>query len=45
MSELFIKICQTNEFLKSLEQIANSKQSRSWPLARRRYAVKLAVPA
>ncbi len=37
MSELFIKICQTNEFLRSLEQI-DGKQTEVIP-GRRRYAV------
>ena len=37
LSELFVRICQTNDFLKSLEQIG-SKQKETAP-ARRRYAV------
>jgi hypothetical protein len=36
VSEIFIKICQTNEFLKSLDQIERKKGS---PPARRRYAI------
>src|SRR3954466_3164290 len=37
LSELFIKICQTNEFLKSLDQIdSNNKELAP---GRRRYAV------
>jgi hypothetical protein len=37
LSELFIKICQTNEFLKSLDQIDSKKQELA--PGRRRYAV------
>jgi hypothetical protein len=37
LSELFIKICQTNEFLKSLDQIDSKK--RDLAPARRRYAI------
>jgi len=37
LSELFIKICQTNEFLKSLDQIDGNKQMLA--TGRRRYAI------
>jgi hypothetical protein len=37
LSELFIKICQTNEFIRSLEQIATKKDAAV--SGRRRYAV------
>jgi proteasome lid subunit RPN8/RPN11 len=37
LSEMFIKICQTNEFLESLDQIDRKKKEQA--AARRRYAV------
>src|ERR1051325_4824299 len=37
LSSLFIRICQTNQFLKSLEQIASSKPELA--AGKRRYAV------
>lgn len=37
LSELFVKICQTNEFLKSLDQIDGNKQMLT--SGRRRYAI------
>ena len=37
MSTLFVRICQTNQFLASLEQIANSKPELT--SGKRRYAV------